>query len=134
MPLASPETGLKHRLANPRWAGAGRFPWACLSAIPLCVVPPGFFHSCFKWNDMSRYSLFSSLPGSLLHASLLPCVFISVAAHAAEADNALALPATDITVTAERNQRCICRSIKVMGEGSRCAARFTCASLVPASN
>lgn len=52
---------------------------------------------------MSRYSLFSSLPGSLLHASLLPCVFLSVAGHAAEADNALALPATDITGTAERN-------------------------------
>ena len=52
---------------------------------------------------MSRYSLFSSLPGPLLHASLVPCVFLSVAAHAAEADNALALPATDITGTAERN-------------------------------
>jgi iron complex outermembrane receptor protein len=103
MTLASPETGLKHRLANPRWAGAGRFPWACSPAIPLCVVPPGFFHSCFKWNDMSRYSLFSSLPGTLLHASLVPCVFLSVAAHAAEADNALALPATDITGTAEHN-------------------------------
>jgi len=52
---------------------------------------------------MSRYSLFNSLPGTLLHASLVPCVFLSVAAHAAEADNALALPATDITGTAEHN-------------------------------
>lgn len=50
---------------------------------------------------MSRYSLFRSLPGALLHASLVPCVLLTVAAQAAEDDQALALPATDITSTAE---------------------------------
>ncbi|WP_372490453.1 TonB-dependent receptor [Pseudomonas sp. WHRI 8519] len=48
---------------------------------------------------MSRYSLFSSLPGTLMRASLVPCVFITVPAHGAEADQALALPATAITGT-----------------------------------
>lgn len=52
---------------------------------------------------MSRNSLFSSLPGTLLRASLVPCVFLSVSAQAAEADKALALPATDITGIAEQN-------------------------------
>ncbi|WP_418942151.1 TonB-dependent receptor [Pseudomonas putida] len=48
---------------------------------------------------MSRYSLFSSLPGTLMRASLVPCVFITVPAYGAEVDQALALPATAITGT-----------------------------------
>ncbi len=46
---------------------------------------------------MSRTSLFSCLPGTLLRASLAPCVLLSFSAQAAEADKPLALPATDIT-------------------------------------
>lgn len=103
MTLASPETGLKHRLANPRWAGAGRFPWAVAPAIPYALFPPGFFHSCFKWNDMSRNSLFNSFSGTLLCASLAPCVLLSLPAHAAEDEKALSLPATAINEVAEQN-------------------------------
>ncbi|MNG83601.1 Ferrichrome-iron receptor precursor [compost metagenome] len=50
---------------------------------------------------MSRYSLFSSSPGTLLRASLVPCVVLSVSAHAAEHDQTLTLPATAIDGTAE---------------------------------
>jgi len=102
MTLASPETGLKHRLANPRWAGAGRFPWARAPAIPYALFPPGCFHSCFKWNDMSRNSRFSS-QGSLLRASLVPCLFLSVPALAVEDEKSLALPATAITGLADQS-------------------------------
>jgi len=52
---------------------------------------------------MSRNSLFSCSPGTLLRASLVPCVFLSISAQAAEADKPLALPATDITDVAEQS-------------------------------
>ncbi|MGB9090115.1 MAG: TonB-dependent receptor [Pseudomonas farsensis] len=49
---------------------------------------------------MSRYSLFLSFPGHMLRASLVPCVFLSAGAQAAE-DEPLALPATAITEFAD---------------------------------
>ena len=50
---------------------------------------------------MSRNSLFNSFSGTLLCASLAPCVLFSVAAQAAEDENALALPATAIIEVAD---------------------------------
>lgn len=46
---------------------------------------------------MSRYSRSNSLPGTVLRATLAPCVLLCMAAQAAEDDEALALPATAIT-------------------------------------
>lgn len=61
MTLASPETGLTHCLSHPRWAGAGWFSSVNAPAMSLCVVPSGILSFLFKWNDMSRYSLFNTL-------------------------------------------------------------------------
>ena len=52
---------------------------------------------------MSRLSLFSPLPASVLRASLAPCLLLCVSAQAAETDQALALPATDVTGVAVVN-------------------------------
>lgn len=52
---------------------------------------------------MSRYSVFTSLPGTCLRASLVPCVLLSFAAQANDDDQALALPATAITGNAEQS-------------------------------
>lgn len=72
-------------------------------AIPYALFPPGFIHSCFEWNDMSRYSLFDALSGKSLRVGLVPCVFLALPIQAAEPDEALALPSTAITGTADES-------------------------------
>lgn len=72
-------------------------------AIPYALFPPGFIHSCFEWNDMSRYSLFDALSGKSLRVGLVPCVFLALPIQAAESDEALALPSTAITGTADES-------------------------------
>src|SRR5690606_40419021 len=89
MTLASQETGLKPLVwQNPRWAGAGRFPWAFRLRLP-CVAPSGTHTFLLEWNDMARNSLFDALSGKPLRVCLPPCALLTATVHA-DNDHALA--------------------------------------------
>lgn len=78
---------------------------------------------------MSRYTLFSSLPGTLLHASLVSCTFLPLTVQAATDAQALALPATDITGSAEENPPSDLRTPAVSGSRLNLAPLETPASV-----
>src|SRR5690606_12609041 len=85
---------------TPRWAGAGRFPWAFRLRRP-CVVPSGIHTFLLEWNDMARNSLFDALSGKFLRVGLAPCAILSVPTHAVETGSALDLPSMAIISRAD---------------------------------